>query len=29
VAAEGGFEAGELVVPGVPDESTEPADKPD
>ena len=29
VAAEGGFEPGELVVPGVPEESTEPPDKPD
>jgi MFS family permease len=28
VAAEGGFEPGELVVPGVPEESTEPPDKP-
>jgi hypothetical protein len=27
--AEGGFEPGELVVPGVPAESTEPPDKPD
>jgi MFS family permease len=29
VAAEGGFEPGELVVPGVPEESIEPPDKPD
>ena len=28
VAAEGGFEPAELVMPGVPDESTEPPDKP-
>jgi hypothetical protein len=27
-AAEGGFEPGELVVPGVPEERTEPPDKP-
>ena len=29
VAGEGGFEPGELVLPGVPEESTEPPDKPD
>jgi hypothetical protein len=29
VAAEGSFEPGELIVPGVLEESTEPADKPD
>jgi hypothetical protein len=29
VAGEGGFEPSELVVPGVPEESTEPPDKPD
>jgi hypothetical protein len=29
VAGEGGFEPGELVVPGVPEESTEALDKPD
>jgi hypothetical protein len=29
VAAEGGFEPGELVVPGLPDESTELPDRPD
>jgi MFS family permease len=29
VAGEGGFEPGELVVPGVPEKSTEPPDKPD
>ena len=28
VAGEGGFEPGELVVPGVPEESTEAPDKP-
>jgi MFS family permease len=28
-AAEGGFEPGELVVPGTPEESTEPPDNPD
>ena len=28
VAAEGGFEPTELVVPGAPEESTEPTDKP-
>ena len=28
VAGEGGFEPSELVVPGVPEESTEPPDKP-
>ena len=29
VAGEGGFEPSELFVPGVPEESTEPPDKPD
>ena len=29
VAGEGGFEPSELVVPGVPEESTEPPDNPD
>src|SRR5262249_34573305 len=29
VAGEGGFEPGELVVPGVPEDSTELPDKPD
>jgi MFS family permease len=29
VAGEGGFEPSELVVPGVPEESTEPPDQPD
>jgi hypothetical protein len=29
VVAEGGFEPGELVVRGVPEESTEAPDKPD
>ena len=28
VAGEGVFEPGELVVPGVPEQSTEPPDKP-
>ncbi len=28
VAGEGSFEPSELVVPGVPEESTEPPDKP-
>jgi hypothetical protein len=28
-AGEGGFEPSELVVPAVPEESTEPTDKPD
>src|SRR6201998_3967258 len=28
-AAEGGFEPSELVVPGIPEQSTEPPDKPD
>ena len=29
VAGEGGFEPGELVVPGGPEDSTEPPDQPD
>jgi hypothetical protein len=29
VAGEGGFEPSELVVSGVPEESTEPSDTPD
>jgi hypothetical protein len=29
VAGEGGFEPSELVIPGVPEESTEPPGKPD
>jgi hypothetical protein len=29
VAGEGGFEPAELVVPDIPEESSEPPDKPD
>jgi hypothetical protein len=29
VTAEGGFEPAELIIPGIPEQSTEPPDEPD